>query len=74
MKLDELQQTIAQSGGGPFAAEYAERLLRKIQRLDATGRCRELVAQLRSAREAGDFRGRVLEVNSRTSVSGTTYP
>lgn len=63
MKLDELQRVIAQAGGGPFAAEYAERLLRKIHRLEANGRYRELLAQLRSAGEAGDLRGRVLEVN-----------
>ncbi|MDB6084731.1 MAG: integrase family protein [Gammaproteobacteria bacterium] len=63
MKLDELKRVIAQAGGGPFAAEYAERLLKKIHRLETNGRYRELLAQLRSAREAGDLRGRVLEVN-----------
>jgi hypothetical protein len=63
MTLDDLKQVIAQAGGGPFAVEYAGRLLSKLQNLEATGRYRELFAQLRSAREAGDFRGRVLEAN-----------
>lgn len=63
MQLEELIAIIKAAGGGPNALAYAEPLLVKINRLDATGRYQPLLVQLRSAREAGDFRGRVLEVN-----------
>jgi hypothetical protein len=63
MHFDELLAIIKAAGGGPNAFAYAEPLLMKINRLEATGRYQPLLVQLRSAREAGDFRGRVLEVN-----------
>lgn len=63
MTLDELHAVIQAAGGGPNAIAYAGALLTKINRLEGTGRYQRLLAQLRSAREAGDFRGRVLEIN-----------
>jgi len=74
MQLLELQQVIARAGGGPFAAEYAPAFLRKINRLEASGRYQELIAQLRRARQAGDFRGRVLEVNFADQCEETNLP
>src|SRR6266480_3361083 len=63
MQLDELPAIIKAAGGGPNALAYTDPLLTKINRLEATGRYQPLLAQLTSAREAGDFRGRVLEIN-----------
>lgn len=63
MTIEELRTIIAAAGGGGNALEYADALLAKINRIDATDRYRALLTQLRSAREPGDFRGRVLEVN-----------
>jgi hypothetical protein len=63
MQLDELIGIIRAAGGGDNAVAYAAALLTKLNRLEAGGGCDALIAQLRSAREAGDFRGRVLEVN-----------
>ena len=42
---------------------YADALLEKIDRVEASGRFAGLLSQFCTAREAGDFRGRVLEVN-----------
>lgn len=61
MTLDELQAIIQAAGANALA--YADPLLTKINRLEGTGQYRPLLVQLRSAREAGDFRGRVLEIN-----------
>jgi len=61
--LNELEQIIRNSGGASTAVEYAARLLEKIHRLEATGRYEQLFQQLRSCREQGDLRGRVLEIN-----------
>lgn len=63
MQLDELQATIKAAGGGCNALDYAEPLLKKINRLEGAGGYETLLAQLKSAKEEGDFRGRVLEVN-----------
>jgi hypothetical protein len=63
VKIDELRAAIGAAGGEGNALEHADALLGKINRLEATGRYRELLDQLTRAREAGDFRGRVLEVN-----------
>lgn len=63
MQLDELNMIIQGAGGGQLALECAEALLEKITRIESANGCKELTAQLRSAKEAGDFRGRVLEVN-----------
>jgi hypothetical protein len=63
MTHDELQAIMQAAGGGPNALAYADALLTKINRLEATGQYQKLLVQLRNAREAGDFRGRVLEIN-----------
>lgn len=63
MQLDELNMIIQGAGGQYFALEYAEALLEKINRIDSTNGYGKLMAQLRSAKEQGDFRGRILEVN-----------
>lgn len=63
MTLKELEKAVRAAGGGPTALAYAQALLDKLNRLEASGRFKALLAQLRSSREPGDFRGRVLEVN-----------
>jgi|SRR5471032_1932995 len=63
MELDELKAIIQGAGGGQFTVNYADELLEKINRLESTNGYKDLLAQLRSAKEEGDFRGRVLEVN-----------
>jgi hypothetical protein len=63
MQLDELIRIIRAAGGGPNAIDYADSLLTKLNRLEATNHYAALIAQLGAAREEGDFRGRVLEVN-----------
>jgi hypothetical protein len=63
MTLEELRRVIESAGGGPNALVYAESLLEKVNRLEATRRYDKLLTQLRSANEPGDFRGRLLEVN-----------
>jgi hypothetical protein len=63
MDLDELREIIQAAGGGEDALAYAEALLVKVNRMEAQAQYAPLVNQLRSAREEGDFRGRVLEVN-----------
>ena len=63
MQLDELMAIVQAAGGGCNALEYAEPLLNKINRLKGAGGYETLLAQLQSAKEEGDFRGRVLEVN-----------
>lgn len=63
MELAELKAIIQAAGGECWALDYAEALLEKINHLEAVGGYASLFAQLRSAKEPGDFRGRVLEVN-----------
>lgn len=63
MKIEELEKTIEAAGGGQAALDYSESLLKKINRIEALGTYRALLTQLLASREAGDFRGRVLEVN-----------
>jgi hypothetical protein len=63
VEIAELRAAIGAAGGEGNALEYADALLGKINRLERTGRYRDLLDQLISAREPGDFRGRVLEVN-----------
>jgi len=59
----ELKAIIQAAGGGYWALDYAKEFLKKINRLEATDGYAPLFAQLQSAKEPGDFRGRVLEVN-----------
>jgi len=63
MKLDELKSIIQASDGKCFALEYAEALLEKVNCIEANEKYAALIAQLRAAKEQGDLRGRVLEVN-----------
>jgi hypothetical protein len=63
MKIAELLTVIQNAGGGLGAADYADALLQKINQLDSTGQYDAMLRQLRAARQFGDFRGRVLEVN-----------
>lgn len=59
----ELKAIIQAAGGKCWALEYADALLEKINRLEAASKYASLFTQLRSAKESGDFRSRVLEVN-----------
>ena len=63
MRLEELQEIIRAAGGKCWALSYAKALLEKINRLEAVGGYARLFAQLRKAKDPGDFRGRLLEVN-----------
>jgi hypothetical protein len=63
VRLGELREVIEGAGGCGNALDYAEALLLKVNRLESTGRYGLLLNQLSRAREPGDFRGRVLEVN-----------
>jgi len=63
MKLDELKVIIKAAGGGENALAYAEALLVKINHIESEKQYATLLGQLRNAKEQGDFRGRVLEVN-----------
>lgn len=63
MQIDELNAIIQASGGGCFALEYAEALLAKINRLEFIKGYGHLMTQFRAAKEPGDLRGRILEVN-----------
>ncbi|WP_313951373.1 hypothetical protein [Accumulibacter sp.] len=59
----DLKATIQASGGGCCTLDSGQALLEKINRLEAADAYALLVTQLQSAKEPGDFRGRVLEVN-----------
>lgn len=63
MTLDELIAIIQAAGGAENALAYAKELLIKINRIGTERSCAPLLNQIRFAREEGDFRGRVLEVN-----------
>lgn len=63
LRQDQLTTIIRAAGGECWALGYTDTLLKKINRLEAAGGYETLIAQLRSAKEPGDFRGRVLEVN-----------
>jgi hypothetical protein len=61
--INTIRQAIKAAGGGEYAIEYAESLLAKFQKLEASPGCSVLLSQLLKAKDPGDFRGRVLEVN-----------
>jgi hypothetical protein len=63
MELLKLMDVIKSAGGGDHAAEYAEALLLKLNKIEATGQYKAMLKQLYAARQFGDFRGRVLEAN-----------
>lgn len=70
MQLDELKMIIQGAGGRQFALEYAEALLGKIIQIESNDSYEKLINQLRVAKEQGDFRGRVLEVNFASLFAG----
>jgi hypothetical protein len=60
----ELNKIIQAAGGAAGSClSNAGALLEKVTRLEAVGGYETLFTQLRSAKQSGDFRGRVLEVN-----------
>jgi hypothetical protein len=61
--INTLRQAIKAAGGGEYAIEGADSLLARIRKIEAARGCSKLLAQLIKAKDAGDFRGRVLEVN-----------
>jgi hypothetical protein len=62
--MDKAQlEAIIVAAGGVGALGNADDLLDMIGRLDATGRYEAMLRQFNTARDAGDFRGRVLEIN-----------
>ena len=63
MQLEELKEIIQSAGGGENPLAYAEALLDKVNRIETDKHSAALLGQLRAAKEQGDFRGRVLEVN-----------
>ena len=63
MNINELRNLIQAAGGRENALAYAEPLLTKINRVSAHAQYGWLIDEFRSAREEGDFRGRVFEVN-----------
>ena len=63
MTLSELQTIIMNAGGGEYALVYAEELLAKINNVASHQVPGNYWLQFTKAREAGDFRGRVLEIN-----------
>jgi hypothetical protein len=73
ISLAELQGAIQAAGGGATAVEYADPLLEKVHRLEATGRYHELMRQFRKVANEGDLRGRVLEINFADQLI-PTYP
>lgn len=63
MRLSELQAIIRNAGGGEYALDYAEELLAKINNVAGHQVPANYWSQFTKAKEAGDFRGRVLEIN-----------
>lgn len=63
MELTELTTILQACGGGCWALEYAPAILEKINRLEAVGTEAQFFKQLRRAKNEGDLRGRMLEVN-----------
>lgn len=63
MQLERLMLIIQRAGGQCFALEYAAALMVKIARIENDNGYGKLIDQLCAAREQGDFRGRLLEVN-----------
>jgi hypothetical protein len=61
--IDALRAAILSAGGGDNALDDAEVLHGKVMRIASEPRARPTLKQLLQARNAGDFRGRALEVN-----------
>ena len=63
MNLNDLKAVIKQSGGSSTALEYADELLVKINHVSNHNVPKKYWRQFKNARNQGDFRGRVLEIN-----------
>lgn len=63
MTNDELSALVLACGGGGNAQADATNLNLRIQKIEKQSQYTPLLKQLRAAREQGDFRGRVLEIN-----------
>src|SRR5688572_5511264 len=63
MERDELIAIVKAAGGGENALAYTDDLLAKVNGLEAAEAYDKLLKQFGTAKEEGDFRGRVLEVN-----------
>ena len=63
MELSELQKIIKNSGGQCHALAYAEIILPKINKLENSGKYEPILKQFRTAKNEGDLRGRLLEIN-----------
>lgn len=63
MTIAELNQIIQSAGGQCHALDYANDLLKKLNGLHPPSAYLALCKQLNAAKDMGDFRGRVLEVN-----------
>ena len=61
--IDALRAAIVSAGGGANALDDAEALHGKVMRVASEPRAKPMLDQLLQAGNAGDFRGRVLEVN-----------
>lgn len=62
--MDKAQlEEIIYASGGVGALEYAQSLLEMINRLEKSEKYSALLRQFYTAREEGDFRGRVFEIN-----------
>jgi hypothetical protein len=58
-----LRHAVKAAGGGSYALEGAETLLSKIRKIEACPGFDKLLGQLLNAKDPGDFRGRLLEIN-----------
>ena len=63
MNLVTLKKIIQQSGGGSFALDYADDLLIKINNVANNQVSVNYFKQFSKASNAGDLRGRILEIN-----------
>ena len=63
MKLPQLQTIIQQAGGRSFAMDYAEDLLVKVNNVACHQVPSGYLTQFSQSRNAGDLRGRLLEIN-----------
>jgi hypothetical protein len=63
MTLPQLQTIIQQAGGGAFALDYANDLLVKVNNVANHQVPVGYLSQLSQSRNAGDLRGRLLEIN-----------
>ena len=63
MTLAQPHSIIRQAGGGSFALDYASELMKKINNVVAHKTPASYLTQFSKSRDAGDLRGRLLEIN-----------